>query len=266
MPLNPPSLSRSYTFRSSYSDSDTLIEETTSTAQGCSNPQPWKSSDPDSKALYPARTFGRKSSVTSFVYAPEVPSNDDVRFKSTHQDRFSRADLSEAIGEECLVHTTEIESMPCAGIWIRYGHLRGVVAWRFVVQLYKTSLIDYLCAPHIIGNFILDTRARNSIIAPEILAALKFKGNAQPGQPVMLVIQGIAIQCVVGEYGEASVLSSDFLIAGGLVLYFDTALNAPVLYFKSGKPPENIPHTVSRPYTIRQLVKSFIEALRPDLH
>lgn len=206
---------------------------------------------------------------------------------ATFLGRFSRTYLSQALGEECVVHTTEIDTVPCAGIRIRQGRLRGLIAWRFVVQLHKTSPADRIhvinVLPRIIGNFILDTGARNCSIAPEILAALEYKGSMESGQPVKLVIQGVEIECVIGDYGEASVLSLDFMIAGGLALYFDTTLGAPVIYgvyislsatsfscltdgviVESGKQaPENIPRTVSRRHTIQQKVKSFIEILRP---
>jgi hypothetical protein len=153
--------------------------------------------------------------------------------------------------------------MPCAGIRIKYGGtLSGLIVWRFVVRFGGSPMDRALNRNNaVVGNFILDTGSPKSIISPDILAAMGYRGTMEPGQSITLLIQGVEIRCLVGDRGECSTLSMDFLIAGSLTLYFDTRLDAPVLYVESngGKSSmEHIPQTVSRRPTFHQKVKSFI--------
>jgi len=153
--------------------------------------------------------------------------------------------------------------MPSAGIRIRYGKLNGLMVWRFVVRFAGSPMDRALTRNNaVVGNFILDTGSPHSLISPEVLAAMEYRGNVELGQSVTLLIQGVKVRCMVGDYGECSRLSMDFLIAGSLTLYFDTRLDAPVLYVESngGKSSmEHIPQTVARRPTFHQKVKSFLE-------
>jgi hypothetical protein len=157
--------------------------------------------------------------------------------------------------------------MPCAGICIRHGKLHGLMVWRFVVRFSGTPLERATSRNNaVIGNFILDTGSPSSLISPEILAALSYRGNLQPGSQVTLLIQGVETRCTVGYYGEASRLSMDFLIAGSLTLHFAARLDAPVLYVESDLANcsmENIPQTVTRKHTLHRRVKSLFDKVIP---
>ncbi len=60
------------------------------------------------------------------------------------------------------------------------------------------------------------------------VACLMDHGTA--GAEVALRIQGIRTKCVIAHEGEAGRLCGQFLSSGSLTLYFDTKLDAPVLY------------------------------------
>ncbi|KAF8807871.1 hypothetical protein BYT27DRAFT_6592042 [Phlegmacium glaucopus] len=47
--------------------------------------------------------------------------------------------LAHALGPDNIPHTTEIETVPCAGIRIPYGPLTGLLAWRLVVRLASST-------------------------------------------------------------------------------------------------------------------------------
>ncbi|KAF8656658.1 hypothetical protein AX16_002462 [Volvariella volvacea WC 439] len=224
-----------------------------------------KSVDAETTTLYAASTIGGMSITKSFQSLPTrglgglssaSSSSEDLPF----QGRFSRSELSRVLGEEAIIHTAEIETIPCAGIRISYGRLCGLMAWRFVVRFpgVKTPRTK-----SVVGNFILDTGAQTSHIAPQILSALDYKGDMTPGQSVKLCIQGVEHQCVVGEYGEASTLSADYLISGGLALHFAWRMDAPILYVESSKLLADVPRTISRRYSIQEKVMSLIDKVRP---
>jgi len=187
------------------------------------------------------------------------PSEDDANFPGSS----SGSAVRKAVGVDSILHTTEIDSMPCAGICIRHGKLHGLMVWRFVVRFSGTPIERATSRNNaVIGNFILDTGSPNSLISPEILSALAYRGNLQPGSLVTLLIQGVETRCTVGYYGEASRLSMDFLIAGSLTLHFAARLDAPVLYVESelaNCSMENIPQTVPRRHTLHRKVKSLID-------
>ncbi|KAF8882092.1 hypothetical protein BD779DRAFT_1675080 [Infundibulicybe gibba] len=139
----------------------------------------------------------------------------------------TRAKLIKLLGPDSIPHTMEIDSIPCAGIKIGPGSLEGLIAWRLVVRL--------------------DTGRGVSTVSQEVLRALDYAGSTHPGQAVKLVIQGVETRCIVAEKGEASRVSTPFMISGSLSYYFDTRLNAPILHVESDilRPhPLNIPRTV----------------------
>lgn len=90
------------------------------------------------------------------------------------------------------------------------------------------------------------------------------------GADVNLRIQGVRAQCTVAHLGEASKLGSQFMTSGSLTFYFDSKLNAPVLYGEyipalrtllmlytlvgdDGKErPTNIPRTIMAPLMQRR--------------
>jgi len=209
-------------------------------------------------------TIQKRSLSQSFLSESSSSSYEDINYPG---GRFESADVRLAVGDDCLSHTTEIDAMPCAGIRISSGKLNGLMVWRFVVRL-AGSTMDRTIAWNnaVVGNFILDTSSPYSLISPGILAAMRYRGKIHPGQSITLLIQGVETRCVVGDHGECSRLSMDFLIAGSLTLFFSSQLDVPVLYVESnrGKPSmEHILQTVSRRQTIHQRVKSFIEKLLP---
>ncbi|KAE9406618.1 hypothetical protein BT96DRAFT_789108, partial [Gymnopus androsaceus JB14] len=88
----------------------------------------------------------------------------------------------------------------------------------------------------------------------EMLRALGYQGRYNPGADVNLRIQGVRAQCTVAHLGEASKLGSQFMTSGSLTFYFDSKLNAPVLYVgDDGKErPTNIPRTIMAPLMQRR--------------
>lgn len=165
---------------------------------------------------------------------------------------------------------TEICTIPCAGVRIASGKLLGLMGWRLVVELddenpeedakgrqgstwlrkrkekgkFKENRLS------VVSNFILDTGSSKSVVAQEMLRALGYQGRYNrasyvfilsklisyailsfiAGAGVNLRIQGIRAQCTVAHLGEASKLGSQFMTSGNLTFYFDSKLNAPVLY------------------------------------
>lgn len=127
--------------------------------------------------------------------------------------------------------------MPCAGLRISHGKLRGLLAWRFVVHLPGTpaSVAAGLAGANpgigsVVANFVLDTGAQSCFISREVLTMLEYKGDMRVGQGLSLVVQGLEVPCVVAEEGEANRVSVDFLLAGSLSFYYDWKLDAPILY------------------------------------
>jgi len=91
------------------------------------------------------------------------------------------------MGPDPILPTTEISTVPCAGVRIPYGKLTGLMAWRFVVELddppdsshrqkQKQKLKD-IPRPGIVSNFILDTGSSESHVSQEALRALGYKGS-----------------------------------------------------------------------------------------
>ncbi|KAK7062780.1 hypothetical protein VNI00_000269 [Paramarasmius palmivorus] len=154
-----------------------------------------------------------------------------------------RSDLSKAMGIDILTPTTEISSIPCAGVRIVHGRLTGLMAWRFVVSLEDQEKLttrrqqmkqrhwqDVALGKAVVVNFLLDTGCANSPVPQEALRALGYRGSYKPGTEVILRVQGVRTKCTVGHLGEAGRLGSQFMTAGSLTFYFDTKLDAPVLY------------------------------------
>ncbi|KAJ3716682.1 hypothetical protein F5878DRAFT_537529 [Lentinula raphanica] len=175
--------------------------------------------------------------------------------------RHLRTDLVEVLGPDLLVPTTEISSIPCAGVRIASGNLLGLMGWRLIVELDESEEMDRSwrrkqpgksVIQHkklsVVSNFILDTGSAKSSVSQETLRALKYQGSYNPGTEVKLRIQGISTQCLVATLGEASRLGGQFMTSGNLTFYFDKKLNAPVLYVgdeSNERPTSHIPRTVN---------------------
>jgi len=145
----------------------------------------------------------------------------------------TRFELNKVLGEDIITSTTEITTIPCAGLRISHGRLAGLMAWRFFVQLDEPSPKFRNCPrPGIITNFILDTGSGHSPVPPETLKALGYAGSLSPGKEIILNVQGVRTKCVVAYPEEAGRLCGQFMTAGSLTLYFDAKLDAPVLYGK----------------------------------
>ncbi|KAL4264266.1 Peptidase A2 domain-containing protein [Pleurotus pulmonarius] len=228
-----------------------------------------------------------RSSTSSHTYAPSVTlsrSDSHVRkykYSSTtalddafvtNDDVPTRLELNAALGADIIPLTTEITSLPCAGIRIAHGRLTGLMAWRFAVQLPNkptTASAHPAFIPHkpaIITNFILDTGSLRSLVPPETLYALGFSGKVFPGAEVRLLVQGVPVTCKVAPNGHAGRLSAQFMVAASLALYFDERLMAPVLYYVAhdnhapspGHIPTTVPSPPSPPFTLKQLIMSLV--------
>ncbi|KAF9269524.1 hypothetical protein L218DRAFT_850983 [Marasmius fiardii PR-910] len=193
-----------------------------------------------------------------------------------------RSELARVIGIDTIPPTTEISTIPCAGIRISHGKLAGLMAWRLVVSLdhkeecmTKRQLMkqrhwkDVQLGKSMITNFILDTGCATSPVPQETLRALGYRGSYRPGTEVMLRIQGVRTKCVIGHMGEAGRLGSQFMTSGSLTFYFAQKMDAPVLYVadESGSGPRDIPRTVepdrkSRRLSIKEGVTALMSSLR----
>ncbi len=88
----------------------------------------------------------------------------------------TRVELERQMGKDLLIPTTEISTIPCAGLRITHGALTDLMAFRFVVSL--DQRMTFL-APRrsVVANFILDTGLGRSVIPPETLLALGYTGR-----------------------------------------------------------------------------------------
>lgn len=75
-----------------------------------------------------------------------------------------------------IAPTTEIATIPCAGIRIAQGQLAGLMAWRFVVELHPLPKYSHALRL-VMTNFILDTGITYSRAPIETLKALGYVGD-----------------------------------------------------------------------------------------
>ncbi|KAF8996034.1 hypothetical protein BDQ17DRAFT_963193 [Cyathus striatus] len=81
-------------------------------------------------------TYLSESVHKSLPMLPRAFSTDEEEIPSSGgRVAHTRYDLSIALGEDNLQHTTEIDTIPCAGIRISNGNLKGLIAWRLVVKI-----------------------------------------------------------------------------------------------------------------------------------
>ncbi|KAJ7594151.1 hypothetical protein C8J56DRAFT_926102 [Mycena floridula] len=144
-------------------------------------------------------------------------------------EHLSRKELNDCIGPDLVPPSTDICSLPCAGIRIGPGfrRLSGLLAWRLVVLLEPMPEFSH-SRRSIVTNFILDTGSVHSPIPLEALEALGYQGIKEVGTVVAVNIQGISMRCTIARPGEAGRLNARFL--RDLTFYFDSRLDAPVLY------------------------------------
>lgn len=133
-----------------------------------------------------------------------VPSDAKHTFPSTSSStlRHLRTDLIKVLGPDLATPTTEISTIPCAGVRIASGRLIGLMGWRLVIELVNDDddedhqneknrrrrtwgqkqkgkgkfKVQYK-TPAIVGNFILDTGSAKSVVSQDALRALKYHGN-----------------------------------------------------------------------------------------
>ncbi|KAK7449250.1 hypothetical protein VKT23_013395 [Stygiomarasmius scandens] len=198
---------------------------------------------------------------------------------SSSSSRPLRSDLTKVMGPDPILPTTEISTVPCAGVRIPYGKLTGLMAWRFVVELddppdsshrqKQKQKLKNIPRPGIVSNFILDTGSSESHVSQETLRALGYKGSYKAGTEISLRVQGVCTKCLVARYGEAGRLGGKFMTSGSLTFYFDHKLAAPVLYSgDTNDRPSNIPRTVNidpqrkaRRHSLRNSVYSIMTSL-----
>ncbi|KAF7440085.1 hypothetical protein PC9H_000428 [Pleurotus ostreatus] len=273
--------------RSSESSTGTITPALTSASKWA--PQTLRKASLDSHHSNDYEQESIRSSISSHTYAPSVSvSRSDshvgkYKYSSTTalDDAFvtdndvpTRLELNAALGADIIPLTTEITSLPCAGIRIAHGRLTGLMAWRFAVQLTDkpkptatpTHPAFLPHKPAIVTNFILDTGSLRSLVPPETLYALGYSGKVFPGAEVGLLVQGVPVTCKVAPNGHAGRLSVQFMVAASLALYFDERLMAPVLYYSAhdnhAPSPDYVPTTVpsppSPPFTLKQLIMSLV--------
>ncbi|KAJ7431880.1 hypothetical protein B0H11DRAFT_2261297 [Mycena galericulata] len=161
----------------------------------------------------------------------------------------TRAELTRVIGADMGAPLgTEIHGIPCAGVRITHGVMKGLMAWRFIVRRDPSSPRSFKSSrttnPAVIVNFILDTGREESYVPPAALVALGYFGDTKPGAEVSLLVQGVKTKCTVAHPDEAGRVGLSFMTAGSLTYYFDAGLVAPVLYDGSGERPANVPRTI----------------------
>ncbi|KAF9026722.1 hypothetical protein BDZ89DRAFT_1067387 [Hymenopellis radicata] len=208
------------------------------------------------------------SESASVIYTPSIQSASPTR-KRTITRRHTlhagvipsttRVELERQMGKDFLIPSTEISTIPCAGLRITHGALAGLMAFRFVVSLDQKITFP---APRrsIVANFLLDTGLGRSLMPPETLLALGYTGRLTLGTEVSMIIQGVKTKCVVGEQGDAGRLASGFLTSGSLTFHFDSAMNAPILYVADQLASHHfIPRTVEP--TKRMSLKEVIASL-----
>ncbi|CAA7265877.1 unnamed protein product [Cyclocybe aegerita] len=88
---------------------------------------------------------------------------DDSAFTSLQQPRPTTEQLARALGPDNEPHSTEIETIPCAGVRIPYGPLSGLMGWRLVVRRHREPEEKHSWWS---GNTTAARRRRNSSAFP----------------------------------------------------------------------------------------------------
>ncbi|KAG7451517.1 TPR-like protein, partial [Guyanagaster necrorhizus] len=192
-----------------------------------------------SGSFYSHRSDASSTCAPSFDSFPSSPKKWGYHRRHTSESlpptpQISRTELNKAMGPDMTTPTTDITTIPCAGLRISHGKLAGLMGWRFAVELDTSPSSKYSGTPRksVVTNFILDTGIGKSHVPAETLMVLGYSGSLKPGAEVALRIQGIRTKCLIAHEGEAGRLCGQFLTSGSLTLYFDTKLDAPVLYGK----------------------------------
>ncbi|KAJ6617067.1 hypothetical protein B0H10DRAFT_2034577 [Mycena sp. CBHHK59/15] len=180
----------------------------------------------------PYKGYGKQRSALSSTHKSSMEAQPIIYIPK-------RQDLNRVVGPDVVAPTTEISTIPCAGVRISHGPMAGLMAWRFVVEREgprpKSSVVT---------NFVLDTGNKNSIVPLETLRALGYRGDLNPGAEVTLLLQGVKTKCIVGNPGEAGRLGVSFMSAGSLTYYFDSSRIVPIFYDGSLERPDDVPRTI----------------------
>ncbi|KAI4517787.1 hypothetical protein K525DRAFT_289232 [Schizophyllum commune Loenen D] len=219
--------------------------------------------DFDDESTYAPSTFrGSWHKPSRSVADLDSLIRDEESLASLPNPRLLSREVNRIVGDDNAPHTTEIDTIPCAGLRIMHGPLKGLFAWRLVVRVDPSTS----AGPHtgagfdsnsmtassrrtststawsarssttnttpdaIVANFVLDTASPYTRVCPETLLALGYTGGMRPGQIAAVTVQGIRTPCVVGHPGEANSIGAPFIVDGSLTFYFDHRLDAPVLY------------------------------------
>ncbi|KAI5827056.1 hypothetical protein K523DRAFT_322387 [Schizophyllum commune Tattone D] len=240
--------------------------------------------DFDDESTYAPSTFrGSWHKPSRSVADLDCLIRDEESLASLPNPRLLSREVNRIVGDDNAPHTTEIDTIPCAGLRIMHGPLKGLFAWRLVVRVDHSAS----AGPHpgagfdsnsmtassrrtststawsarssttntnpdaIVANFVLDTASPYTRVCPETLLALGYSAGMRPGQIVAVTVQGIRTPCVVGHPGEANSIGAPFIVDGSLTFYFDHRLDAPVLYVddENRKPDvSGIPRTIARTF------------------
>ncbi|EEB97158.1 hypothetical protein MPER_03574, partial [Moniliophthora perniciosa FA553] len=171
-------------------------------------------------------------------------------------------------GIDILSPTTEIDSIPCA--WFSLDGQKAATTrrqqtkqrhWRDVAQG-KSVVCQHIIL--VITVCLVGQTSFND--HKEALRALGYRGSYKPGTELILRVQSVSTKCTVAHLGEAGRLGSQFMTAGSLTFYFDTKLDAPVLYVADelNDRPSDIPRTVEPDRKLRRL--SFKEGVTAVIH
>ncbi|KAH8823358.1 hypothetical protein DL96DRAFT_271672 [Flagelloscypha sp. PMI_526] len=228
----------------------------------------------ESHLALPRHSLGRRSidSLASSTFSVDtwksgssygMDSNLYSEQTNTSTSIAQREEVNQQLGEDGQKHNIEIDGLPCAGIRIPHGRLKGLFAWKLCVQCPSTTIPNN--NPKVMAHFILDMGCRHSPVSQEILRALGFKGDLTPGSTIQLLVQGVKATCCVAFPGEASRMGSNFIIEGDLTMYFDSRLGAPVFYVddEMKKPAlDRIAQTIAkRRKTFRDKVRSVVSVI-----
>ncbi|KAL1741154.1 hypothetical protein HDZ31DRAFT_46047 [Schizophyllum fasciatum] len=199
--------------------------------------------DFDDESTYAPSTFrGTWHKPSKSVADLDSLIRDEETIACPPNPRLLAREVNRIVGEDNTPHTTEIDTIPCAGLRIMHGPLKGLFAWRLVVRAdggavahsgqtaASSSAFPYGSADAVVANFVLDTASPYTRLAPETLMALRYTGGLRPGQAAAVTVQGVRSACVVGYPGEANSIGAPFVVDGSLTFYFDHRLDAPVLY------------------------------------
>jgi hypothetical protein len=87
--------------------------------------------------------FGDEKRYLSEEYDPYAAENLEQASSSNRTPLGTVDQLASALGPDNILQTTEIDTIPCAGVRIPHGPLKGLLAWRLVVRVSEEGKMDW---------------------------------------------------------------------------------------------------------------------------